>query len=110
MPGNSENNLITAPKIWDNWLKKCATVMSMLFLAYLFATPENIKYVLAVVAGYVLINDFELRHRALMINIMDHQLILGSQQATKLEQQCEVTSERVSELEIALENLKAGHI
>jgi hypothetical protein len=90
MSEKSENNLITIPKFSDNWLKKSAVVLVFVLIAYLFVTPDNIKYFLAVTVGYVLINDVELRSRALMINIMDHQLIKVSEQADRLEQQLEI--------------------
>lgn len=103
----SERKLITIPKFSDRWLEKITVVFGFLFLAYLFATPGNVKYYLAITAGYVLIIDKELRYRAMMINIMDNQLINVSAQANRLEEELENTSQKLLELGQELEILKS---
>ena len=80
----NEKNLIQVPKFTDGWLKKLWILLTCLLLAYLLLPDGSVKYVLAVVAAYVVIIGDELRIRALMINIMDHQLIHVSKQADKL--------------------------
>jgi hypothetical protein len=102
----NENNLIQIPKFTDGWLKKLWILLACLLLAYLLPPDENVKYILAMVAAYVVIIGEELRIRALMINLMDHQLIHVSKQADDLQSNVEAINDKTSALELELERLK----
>ena len=103
-----EENRIHVPKFTDGWVKKLLILLTCLLLAYLFPADESIKYILAVVAAYTLVIGEELRIRALMINIMDHQLIHVSKQADELQSDVVAMNDKTSALELELERLKHG--
>ena len=103
-----EEKLIKVPKFTDGWPMKLSIMLACLLLAYLLPPDENVKYILAVVAAYAITIGEELRSRAFMINIMDHQLILVSKQANELQSEIEAMTEKTSVLELELERLKHG--
>ena len=101
-----EDNLIQVPKFTDGWPKKLGILLTCLLLTFLLPFDENFKYVLAVVAAYAVIIGDELRFRALMINIMDHQLIHVSKQADQLQSEVEAMNDKTLALELELERIK----
>lgn len=98
---NIPNKGISVPKITDEWPRKLITLAAMISIVY-FAAPEFRLLILAIVAAAVYVNDEDLRVRACMINVMDHQLVAVSNDAAELRAQLDTMQTRISEIEFEL--------
>lgn len=90
---------IVIPKYTDKWRYKIITILICVVIVYLFFDREYAQCLLGIMTGFVLILNKEVLHRALMINIMDDQLISLSSDLTECRQQIDNMNERISTLE-----------
>jgi hypothetical protein len=91
---------IVIPKVSDNWPAKLATIFGALLVVHFLLAPQYVVYLLGLVSGCLLILEWELRYRSMMINIMDDQLVRVSAEVGALNVELHAVQEKIRHLEI----------
>lgn len=98
VPGNG----IAVPKDSDEWLKKIV-VLALSLMGSFYIPPPYYWAVLAFLCARVYINDEELRVRAFMINVMDHELVEQSAVINELQERVRDLSHRLNKVEMEVD-------
>jgi hypothetical protein len=91
---------IVIPKVSDKWPVKLATVVFALLVVHFWVAPQYMVYLMGAILGCLVILEGELRHRSLMINIMDDQLVRVSADVDTLNVELQAVQEQLRQLGI----------